>query len=154
MTDMKVEFVALRQTKEMLELKDKFELRTDMPMVWLQKICFFILKKLKAFSQKETIKYDRVVINTGSFMDQIFEQRHELLKFFNLEPDRLLIGSEDYAELMKEQLLNYPYQFDTSYGAYRNGVKTVCGLTVEIIPYMRGILVMPKVQRGVVNEKN
>ena len=145
---MKVEFVALKQTKETLELKDKFELRTDMPMVWLQKICFFILKKLKAFSQKETIKYDRVVINTGSFMDQIFEQRHELLKSFNFEPDRLLIGSEDYAELMKEQVLNYQYQFDTSYMAYRNGVKTVCGLTVEIIPYMRGILVMPKAQKS------
>ncbi|MFA6213514.1 MAG: hypothetical protein WC714_29020 [Candidatus Obscuribacterales bacterium] len=134
-----IEFVALREFRKTFDKRDAFQLRTDRPALWLQKVCFFILKKLNAFYIGESVTIERHVLDGRTFIDRLFLQQEEIKQFFNMEPKKLLIGAEDYANLMQEVVATQRFNFNAEYGYGR----TIMGLTVEVIPWMRGCLVMP-----------
>jgi hypothetical protein len=81
----------------------------------------------------------RHIIDSDVFMERIFKQQEHLLGYFNHKPKRLLIGSEDFSELMNSDEVRNVMMFNASY----NYGREICGLQVEVIPWMRGILVMP-----------
>jgi hypothetical protein len=138
-----IEVIRLERLSSVVEIKESFEFRKDRPAHWLQKLCIWTLRKLGAFHHGEVVTFERHVIgkNGRRFMDRLFEQMHNLLDAFDREPSRLLIGAEDYAELMQEATREY-FTFDAEY--MRGGrYPKVCGLHVEVIPWMRGVLVMP-----------
>lgn len=112
----------------------------------LQKLCFWILRKIGAF-YVEPVKHNEItrhVVDIPSFMDRIINQRQILRNFWDMTPRRLLIGSEDYEELMCSEEVKHRFQF---YGEYwvpgESGNPKIMGLTIDVIPWMRGILVMP-----------
>lgn len=80
------------------------------------------------------------------FMQTLYEQRRELMQMFNREPKRLLVGAEDFAQMMRHpDVGRQAFQFEAEYsmgGGAKNRPR-ICGLEVEVIPWMRGILVMP-----------
>lgn len=121
----------------------------------LQKLCFWILRKIGAFyvePVKETaVTYYR--IDGRSFMDKIINQMHVLDGFWEMRPKRLLIGLGDYRKLMfSDEAFSGPegkpwerFQFQGEYWARnKSGHPEICGLTVDVIPWMKGILVMPE----------
>lgn len=116
-----------------------YELRTDRPLVWLQKFLFFILSKIGAYKIEYNLK--RYTIEPSIFMQRIFEQRSELIKTFNMIPNRMYIGAVDYDDLMNcpeiRQLMSI-LTFNTKY----NHKQQVIGLEVHIIPWMSGILLV------------
>lgn len=138
-----IDVVRLDRVPEVRELKEAFEFREDRSFHWLQRLCIWTLRKIGAFACTEFVTYERHVIgkNGRRFMDRLFDQMHNLQDSFDREPKRLLIGAEDYAELMKEATTEY-FSFDAE---HMRGIRypKVCGLTVEVIPWMRGVLVMP-----------
>lgn len=137
-----IEFVHLKSVHQVIELRDAFEVRKDRPCVWLQRLCVWVLRKLRAYAQKDTVEIQRAVIDADTFMGRLFKQRRSLVEAFNSEPDRLLIGCEDYAELMNShEIMTRAFSFGARYG---HGQRML-GLKVQVIPWMRGILVMPKV---------
>ncbi len=99
-----------------VEMKDAFEFREDRPAHWLQRLCLWTLRKLGAFSHREVLTIERHLIgkNGKRFMDRLFEQMRNLQDGFNREPDRLLIGADDYAELMQEATREH-FHFDAEY---------------------------------------
>lgn len=121
--------------------KDAFQFRKDRPLHWLQKLCLFILMKLQAYCVDYKTVYETRSIDTDSFMEQLLTQRENLVRLFNMKPSTLLIGSEDYVELMREVAFSNPqyFSFDTSY----NHDLEILGLKVHVIPWMKGCLVMP-----------
>ena len=56
-----------------------------------------------------------------------------------MESKVLLIGAEDYAELMHEVASTQIFSFKSEYGY---GEK-ILGMKIKVIPWMRGCLVMP-----------
>lgn len=139
-----IEVIRQERIPSVVELKDAFEFREDRPAHWLQRLCLWTLLKLGAFSHREVLTIERHLIgkNGKRFMDRLFEQMRNLQDGFDREPDHLLIGADDYAELMQEATREY-FHFDAEY--MRGGrYPKVCGLRVEVIPWMRGVLVMPK----------
>ena len=72
-------------------------------------------------------------------MERLFQQKYEITKFFNMESKVLLIGAEDYAELMHEVASTQIFSFKSEYGY---GEK-ILGMKIKVIPWMRGCLVMP-----------
>lgn len=97
------------------------------------------MKKLGAYDMGEKITASRHTIDTDVFMERIFKQQEHLLVHFNRKPKRLLIGSEDFAQMMDSAEMQNMMMFNASY----NYGREICGLQVEVIPWMRGILVMP-----------
>ena len=134
-----IEFITLKECKITSNNIDAFQFRNDRPAQWLQKLCFFVLKKLRAFYLNEKITIERHTINQRNFMERLFEQKYELTKFFNRESTVLLIGAEDYAELMHEVAATQIFSFRAEYGYG----KKILGMTVKVIPWMRGCVVMP-----------
>ncbi len=135
----KIEFVELQERRVRIDNTEAFQLRKDRPCLWLQKACFFILRKIKAFHISEKFKVERRTIYADCFMERLFKQRAGIEKYFNTKPTTLLVGAEDYSEIMKEALINQSLSFRAEYNCGRE----IMGLTVKVIPWMSGILVMP-----------
>jgi hypothetical protein len=138
-----IDVIRHERVSSFVEVKEAFEFREDRPAHWLQKLCVWTLRKLGAFHHSEVVTIERHVIgkNGRRFIDRLFEQMRNLRDAFDREPSRLLIGADDYAELMQEATREY-FSFDAEYMRGGRHPK-VCGLRVEVIPWMRGVLVMP-----------
>ena len=144
---------ALR-TREMKNYFNKthdnvYQFRKDRKHHWLQNLCLRILKKLDAryIEQMTDIKCDTVRINTGDFLKNLLEQRREIEREFNRRPTRVLIGSEDFDEVMNTKTMRNMLQFPTTYkfnvdDGYGRVVGQVMDLNVEVIPWMRGVIVL------------
>jgi hypothetical protein len=142
-----IQVIAYERLKEVTEIKTAFEFSPHRPAKWLQRLCLWTLAKLGCYASLETVKIERHHIGEKGerFMSAILRQRENLIGNFDREPKRLLIGNETYAQLMGEPVFDTGFSFVAEYymGNGPGRRPTVCGLTVEVIPWMRGMLVMP-----------
>src|SRR3990172_5772277 len=99
-----IEVIRQERLSAVVEIKEAFEFRKDRPAHWLQKLCIWTLRNLGAFHRGEVVTIESHVIgkNGRNFISRLSEQMHNLQDAFNREPSRLLIGADDYAELMHE----------------------------------------------------
>lgn len=139
---------------ERLRIKpNSYRVRHDRRAVWLQRACCWILEKLRANDDEITVEIQQVELDGGKFIERIFKQSNSLREMFDREPKELLIGSEDYRELMGETM-DQPFEFQANYAKHyqRRDMmypETIMfGLRVRVIPWMRGILVMPDPLHG------
>ena len=135
-----IEFVKITEKRVPFDRQDAFQFRKDRPCQWLQKACFFVLRNLRAYSISEALQIERHVLDPSTFMERLFRQKNELVQRFNIHPELLLIGAKDYADLMCELEATQVLTFHAEYHHRHE----VFGLTVRVIPWMRGCLVMPK----------
>lgn len=111
-----------------------------------QQRAFDYLKRSGALRQaiqrvKMAVTQRRIV--PADFMGKLYQQRSDLFRDFNLEGRTLLIGAQDYAEMMSSEPFQASVPFQTEFMREDRGKIRVCGLTVQVIPWMRGLLVMP-----------
>jgi hypothetical protein len=143
MTNQTIEFVALTKLRTPFDNTEAFQFRKDRPAQWLQKVCFFVLRKLQAFYISDAVTIERHTLDAKTFMERLFKQKDGIERFFNRRPTKLLIGAEDYAELMQEVAATQMFSFHAEY-VYGSGYGSeILGMTVQVIPWMRGCLVMP-----------
>lgn len=135
-----IDVLELTPVREVVELKEAFELREDRPAIWLQKLCLWVLRKLGCFACKETVRIERhnIGLHGDTFMKRLWARREALYGDFNRKPTRLLLGAKDYQELMGE-VCTQGFSFDARYFMGRN---EVMGLKVEVIPHMSGMLLL------------
>jgi hypothetical protein len=125
---------------------DMFAVRTDRPAVWLQKLAVFVLRKLGAYAHRNDIVCRRVSIDKGKLFKALIEQRDELMRHYNERPVTVLLGPEDMNDLLGESVddsFQWPhvkFEIDGGWSAW--------GMTLEVVPWMKGILVMPKPMQG------
>lgn len=136
---MLIEFVQTKEQRTPYFRKDTYCFRKDRPYHRLQRLCCWIMAKLQAYDTGENITYTRHTIDTQTFMERLFRQQDHLLGYFNRKPTRMLIGAEDFAEMMGSEEIRQTVNFRAEY----NHGREIIGLQVEVIPWMRGILVMP-----------
>jgi hypothetical protein len=139
--------VDVRPVPKIVPMEDAFEFREDRPARWLQRACLWVLRKLGCYAAKEVIEYQRHHIGRDGerFMMRLMRAKASIQGAFAREPQRLLIGSEQYAELMEETLSNSYFAFEAQsfWGNGPGRPPTIVGLTVEVIPWMRGMLLLP-----------
>jgi hypothetical protein len=134
-----IEFIETEPLSVKYESEHTFQFRSDKGWKFIQRLCFWILDRIGAYKWVEEITYKRHTIDTGSFMEKLFRQMDELRGHFNRKPKRLLIGAIDFYQLMGGDPTEFPFEFRSEYSLNNQ----IYRLTVEIIPWMRGILVMP-----------
>ena len=111
--------------------------------VWLQKLLFWCLDKIGC--EIEEMAYKTRVIDADKFIKRLLAAESEVAAQigYRQSPATLIIGSEDYAELMREEGFRHMVDFNAEYN-YSNGrATTVCGMRVTIVPWMRGMVVLP-----------
>ena len=107
---------------------------------WAQRLAWRFLVWEGAIKPVEGNVFKRHVIEGTCFIDRLIKQEIALFDHFNKHGQRLLIGSEDYAELMNSpEVKNHHFCFAAKVN-YGDGI---LGLKIEVIPWMRGAIVMP-----------
>lgn len=136
-----IQFVDSKSIISMTPTLDVFKFKPKGKTKWLQKQAWRFLHASGAIEQayEQSVSVKRVTIDADKFMDRVLKQKHSLFDEFNKEGKRLLIGSDDYFELMNEVAVYEHFSFAAELGMGRR----IMGLTVEVIPWMRGALVMP-----------
>jgi len=136
-----VEFIDWHTSTQMLPIPDGYRFKPQGRMQWLQRFAWWFLGKRHALEQayEPTVKIDRHHIDGDTFMERLFKQEESLLREFNREPQRLLIGSEDYAAMMSEPESRQYFTFDARY--YKRN--SIHGIAVTVVPWMKGMVVMP-----------
>lgn len=139
----------MNQIIKSLELKPKltqdefewaFQYRSDRSYKWLQKLCFWILRKLKAFHQEDRATYITIEIDTEKFIKRLFQQRESIARCLSLDTTHLLIGHDDFVELMEETKYYSSFSFVTKYGYGQQ----LFGLKVIVVPWMQGFVLLTK----------
>jgi hypothetical protein len=99
------------------------------------------MEKGGSISVGEKINITRHTIDTDDFIERLLRQESNLIAHFNIRPTRVLMGTKDFSAMMNciEIRRGLGFTFNTSY----NYGREILGLRVEVIPWMRGILVMP-----------
>lgn len=138
-----IEFVTSQEIRRTMIDRESFTLRYDRRHVWLQKACFYVLRKLGAFRPVERVETVRVAFNGRTLMETIYKQRADVARLLGWEPKKLLMGSEDFAQLMKVTPVHERFDFEVEYHIRTGETTKIMGLEVQIIPWMRGILVVP-----------
>ena len=106
---------------------------------WWDKPRWWLVRLLGGICPHDTVKVVTVPVNGKDFMARLWKQKRALVESFHREPTTLLIGGEDYAELMQCQMVRQHFYMNASF----NYGREVYGLTVKVIPWMRGMVVMP-----------
>ena len=138
-----VTFVEQYATFKTVTDNNAFAIREDRPHLWLQKACCWVMGKLGAYRVDSQTKIEYRTIDADSVITRIAEQHESVFALMNRRPKKLLIGAQDYAELMHETNAHYPFTFNASYAIGERGVVRIMGLEVQVIPWMRGVLVLP-----------
>jgi hypothetical protein len=138
-----VQFIKTSESLRWMILEDAWSLRQDFRWKWMERLARWLIRKIGVNARHPVVEVERIVIDPADIMTKLFQQRGELLKMGH-DPKRLLIGSEDFAELMNRKEAHYHFSVGCEYfkGDGRGG-RRVMDLEVEIVPWMRGILVMP-----------
>jgi hypothetical protein len=138
-----VQFIKTSESLRWIILEDAWSVRKDFRWKWQTKLATWLFRKLGVYAREPLVEVERILIDPADIMTKLFEQRGALLQIGH-EPKRLLIGSEDFAELMRKKEMHYHFSVGCEYfkGDGRGG-RRVMDLEVEVIPWMRGVLVMP-----------
>lgn len=127
---------------------DEYAFNEKGKVLWLQRALFWVLEKLGC--QQEKIGYKQVVIDTGDFVERLKRHRSDVWSRLPLEggPTELLIGAEDFDELMSvpgvQCLIQFKAGYEVGHRTRRGDTHyRIMDLNVVIVPWMRGMVVMP-----------
>lgn len=138
----RVTYVARDAVWHSIDDPETYQLRKDRPLLWLQKACLFVLRKLRAFSITRSVTYRTRSIDAVSFMNRLLLTQQHLHASLYRRGGTLLIGADDYNTLMSE-LGDWGLEATSFRAEYRTH-RTVYGLQVHIIPWMSGMVLLPE----------
>ena len=107
---------------------------------WWDRPRWWLVKLLGGKNPHDTVEVRRIPIDGKVFAERLFKQKRALTEQFRREATTIWMGAEDYQELMDSPLIREAFTMRSS---FNYGKHEVYGLTVQVIPWMRGILVMP-----------
>lgn len=120
---------------------DLYQYRPQAGWRWVQRVCFWLLAKIGAYAttmcKSAEIHIDGAKLSVGLVSRHLSEVRH-----MGFTPSRLLIGAEDYAELMGDKAVQQALRFHSPLDI-RSRDFQIFGIDVTIVPWMRGLLVVP-----------
>jgi hypothetical protein len=109
---------------------------------WFQRALFNFLLQVGALkhSRHDHVSYDtHIVVQPERALNQILKQKSDLMRCFNRKGNIIYIGSSDYAELMQcKEMMFTSFSFNTK------GYNPMLEMEVRVIPWMKGILIVPK----------
>ena len=107
---------------------------------WWDRPRWFVVRLLGGECPYDTVKVTTFPIDGDDFADRLFRQKRALFDTFGKEAQVILIGGEDYRDLMSSPEVIQSFSFMSSFNYNRQ----VFGMEVKVIPWMSGILAIPK----------
>jgi hypothetical protein len=94
-----VSFVQHRETLQWILLPDAFEVRKDFRWKWQAQLSRWLIRKIGVNAREPTVDYQPVIIDPTNIMQAIHKMKDVHLDY-RRSPQTLLIGAEEFAELM------------------------------------------------------
>jgi hypothetical protein len=113
---------------------------------WLQRLCFWILKKLKAYYIENVSQTSIITIDKNKTLEEII-RKVSVDFFYDSNCKYILVGRDVLSDLRKlnQELSFYiPQAFYESYGSGCSTRGEYMGLTIIYIPWMMGALPLPE----------
>jgi hypothetical protein len=126
--------------RDEIQFLDWREIQMPYTPKWWDRPRWWLVRLLGGQCPFDTVKVTRVPVNGKTFAERLYKQKCALMESFRREPTTLLMGAEDYAELMNSPAVRQEFMVQS---AFHYGRDEVYGLQVKVIPWMRGIVVMP-----------
>ena len=124
-----------------------FQLCKHKKHVWLQRIAVGILSNLGCNASIERTSYQRQVFSSNDFISGILKQHREVLWLIpRTGKCKILIGAADFEEATGAESVRSMLSFDCEAQIGQGSHVSICGMRITVIPWMKGVLVMPSDQ--------
>lgn len=134
---MRINLSSITRTEELMTCKDRFEYRPDLRMRWLQRLCFWILRKLRAYARDSVATYSSVTID-----DKVIAGVWKAIKGIRLlglgvnSRWRVIVGVDAFREIC-ETAPSGPLHFSTP------SIPALMGMPITVVPWIEGIALVP-----------
>src|SRR3546814_7696299 len=129
------------ESRQFVQREDRWEFKPHGRLSRLVRAAFAWAVRKGHFSNAfdERIEFSRHVIKPDSVIEAVVRQRAEVFEVSGRHPRVLVIGADDYSDLMSAPDFRSYFEFDAKVGFG----DSVCGLKVKIVPWIRGVAVLP-----------
>lgn len=139
--------VSSQKHTEVRQMADAFTFREDLGYHWLQRACLWILMRIGAHQKVTHIHYSykRVQIESDRLVNYLVKQVYGVRAMLDTRRHLcVLMGPDEFHEIWGEvyecgDLL----RFELEAAVGRNGEREIMGMKISIIPWMKGVLVVP-----------
>jgi hypothetical protein len=137
-----VEFIETERVNVTFDRPEAFTFRADKKWPRLQRLCLWILRRLGAHDLGERIEMRRHVIHPEDLTEAIYRQEEQILDLFHHRGSRILIGPEEWERFLHDTPPYMMHSFSAPYG--HGSSPQLLGMPVTMVPWMKGVLVVPK----------
>lgn len=129
---------------EHLQLGNAFSYNEKKGWAWLQRLCFRFLRWRGCQHRQTVTTFTRRRIDPDRVVEALFEQKCAVKEMLGRGGEVVIIGTEDYAQMMRESVLGSPLCFSARYNHGAGGHRTAMGLRVVVVPWISGMVVLPR----------
>jgi hypothetical protein len=140
----RIQFLKTDRIDKFVSVPGRYQFTEAGRWKWLQRQAWRFLQwsgAIKA-SVDHTFAFERVEFDGQDLINNILKQRSEIFEHHHGEPKTLLIGSEDFEQLMGLPQINSAMSFFAELHGGYGGERRIFNLQVRVIPWMRGTLVL------------
>jgi len=139
-----VSMVFHRPTTFLMRVPDAYKFRPKGLLAPLQRLAWVFLQRTHALLQhaEEQAYYTRITFDGDEALKRIMRAYQELFLQNGERPSKVMIGAEELAEIMRDSTIAGPLVQHFEFSAMAGYGGHVYGLPVEVIPHMRGVLVL------------
>lgn len=119
---------------------------------WGQSLAWWLLNKVADVNvhavPRQYVHYNTVSFEEQDILKPLFEHIHDIESVMGKDVDRIVLGPRQLDEINMDAM-TYPFHFqiqDLNEAMYRGERFTFKGYTVQMIPWLDGILVIPKLR--------
>lgn len=139
-----IEGVTRERMIEHLKLANTFSYNEKKGWAWLQRLCFRFLSWRGCQHERAVTSFTRRRIDPDMVVEALFKQKRTVTEMLGRGGEIVIIGSEDYAQMMRESELGSPLCFSANYDHAAGGHRTAMGLRVVVVPWISGMVVLPR----------
>lgn len=122
-----------------------FEYSPHLKFKSLQKLCFWVLGKLKCFSTIYEPKISAVTISHRTFTANLLAQYGEIMERCRYNPKCVYMGVNQFNLLAEQSAeLNTDMNAVVRLEVGSNGQKYILGLDIHIVPWLDGVFIAPE----------
>lgn len=119
--------------------QDEWSFEPRKRWAWLHKAAWWFLRKTGGVSNaiKDRVYYKEVVIDRKRVVDQVLQAIEEM-GIQHIRPREVFMGPDMFDKAMIELRSSYDFSVSMGYD------QTMFGLPITVVPWMRGVLVVPE----------
>ncbi len=116
-------------------------------VAWLERACFWLIRKLGGEFERKvpTIYYSELMLDLGKIADAILDSEDAIYRIWHEKLTYVLVGHQEMDNLRKLEHSILRLDFAPNFKEKSDRVSILNGLHVILVPWMKGVVVLPDV---------